>query len=88
MTNQNDLEEHLLVDLHELLIPLLDIRGLLAGIGLLVGRLDGVVAVVLAPLDDLLQDSLVHLYYEDLAGVLQDERLVLVRTYVHYGNGL
>lgn len=29
---QNNLEQHLLVNLHELLIPLLDLGGLLAGV--------------------------------------------------------
>lgn len=61
-TYENDLEEHLLVDLHKLLVPLLDLGGLLvAGVGLVILGLGGVVAVVLAPLDDLSENSLVHL---------------------------
>lgn len=58
---QNNLEQHLLVNLHELLVPLLDLGGLLAGIGLLILGGRGVVAVVLAPLNDLAEDCLVHL---------------------------
>jgi hypothetical protein len=33
---EDDLEEHLLVDLHELLVPLFNVRGLLAGVGVIV----------------------------------------------------
>lgn len=62
---EDDLEQHLLVDLHELLVPLLDVGGLLATVGVVVGRCWWVALVVLAPLDDLLQDALV-----DLDGVL------------------
>lgn len=61
ITYKDDLEEHLLVHLHELLVPLLDISCLLAGIGLVVGGSDGVVAVVLAPLNNLSQDCFVDL---------------------------
>ena len=50
---KDDLEEHLLVHLHELLIPLFDLGRLLAGVRLVVVGGGGVVAVVLAPLDDL-----------------------------------
>lgn len=60
-TYKNDLEEHLLINLHELLVPLLDVGGLLAGVGLVILCLDGIVAVVLAPLDDLSHDGLVDL---------------------------
>lgn len=31
-TYQNDLKQHLLIDLHELLIPLIDVGGLAAGV--------------------------------------------------------
>lgn len=58
---KDNLKQHLLVDLHELLIPLLDIRGLLARVRLLIGGLDGIVAVMIAPLDDLLENGLVNL---------------------------
>lgn len=50
-----------MVDLHELLVPLLNVCSLLAGIGLVVLGLRGIVAVVLAPLDDFAEDSFVYL---------------------------
>lgn len=58
---QNDLEKHFLVDLHELLVPLLDVCGLLAVLALLFVAGEGVVAVVLTVLDDLAKNSLVDL---------------------------
>jgi hypothetical protein len=61
MTYENDLEEHLLVDLHELLVPLLDIGGLLAGIGVIVSGGWWVILVVFTPLDDLLEDLVIDL---------------------------
>lgn len=60
-TYEDNLKEHLLVDLHELLVPLVDVGSLSAGIGLVILSLGRVVAVVLAPLDDLAEDSLVDL---------------------------
>jgi len=54
---EDDLEEHLLVNLHELHIPLLDVVGALAGVVGLLRDLDRVVAVVLAVLDDLSEDG-------------------------------
>lgn len=60
-TYKNDLEEHFLVHLHELLVPLLNVGGLLAGVGLVVLGLGGVVSVVLTPLDDLSKNGLVNL---------------------------
>jgi hypothetical protein len=59
-TYEDDLEEHLLVDLHELLIPLIDIRSLAAVVIVVTGG-GGIVLVVLTPFNDLLQDGLVHL---------------------------
>jgi hypothetical protein len=58
MTYKDDLEEHLLVDLHELLVPLLNVGGLLAGIGVVILGRRGVVLVLGAPLEDLLKDVL------------------------------
>jgi len=58
---EDDLEEHFLVDLHELLVPLLDIGGLLAAIGIIILGGGGVVLVMLAPLDDLLEDLLIDI---------------------------
>lgn len=58
MTYKDDLKEHLLVDLHELLVPLLNVGRLLAGLGVLVLLRGRVLLVVVAPLDDLAQDRL------------------------------
>lgn len=60
-TYKNDLEQHLLVNLHELLVPLLDIGGLLAGVGVIIGGGRRVELVMVAPLDNLLEDGLVDL---------------------------
>lgn len=53
---QDDLKEHLLVNLHKLLIPLLDICGLFAGVGIIVNGGRWIILVVLAPFNDLLKD--------------------------------
>jgi len=58
---KDDLKEHLLVDLHELLVPLIDIGGFLAGVRIIVGRRRRVGAMMVAPVDDLAQNSLVDL---------------------------
>jgi hypothetical protein len=58
-THEDNLEEHLLVDLHELLVPLVDVGRLLPVIIVVVGRLGRVVAVVLAPFDHLAQHRVV-----------------------------
>jgi hypothetical protein len=50
-----------LVDLHELLVPLLDIGRLLTGVGVIVGSGLGIVLVMFAPLDNLLEDGLIDL---------------------------
>lgn len=55
---EDDLEQHLLVDLHELLVPLLNVGGLLAGIGVVVLGWGGVVLVLGAPLEHLLKNVL------------------------------
>lgn len=54
MTYQDDLEQHFLVNLHELLVPLVDIGGLLARIGVIIGGSRRVITVVSAPLNNLL----------------------------------
>lgn len=66
-TYQDNLEQHLLVDLHEFLIPLLDIGRLAAVIVIVTGG-GGVVLVVLAPFDDLAEDGLVDLRGISLSG--------------------
>lgn len=60
-TYKNNLKEHFLIHLHELLVPLLDISRLLAGIRLVIGSSNGIVTVVLAPLDHLSQDCFIDL---------------------------
>jgi hypothetical protein len=60
-TYEDDFEKHLLVDLHELLVPLVDVGSLATGVVVLITSAWGVVLVVFAPLDDLLQDRLVDL---------------------------
>lgn len=57
-TYEDDLEEHLLVHLHKLLIPLLYFCRFLASVRLVIVSGGGVVAVVLAPLDDLAENGL------------------------------
>lgn len=59
-TYEDNFEQHLLVNLHELLIPFFDIASL-ATVVILVSGGGGVVLVVLAPLDNLAEDSLVNL---------------------------
>jgi len=59
--SKDDLEEHFLVDLHELLVPLLDVGSLLAGVGVIISGRWGIVLVMFAPLNDLLQDRLVDI---------------------------
>jgi len=58
-THENDLKKHLLVDLHEFLVPLVDVCCLLPAITLFLCRLDGVTTVLLAPLYDLAQHRIV-----------------------------
>jgi len=55
---EDDLEQHLLIDLHELLVPVLNVRRLLARVGIVVLGRGGVVLVVRAPLENLPEDSL------------------------------
>ena len=58
---KNNLKQHLLINLHELLVPFLDIGSLLAGIGVVIDGGWGIVLVVLAPFDDLLENGFVDL---------------------------
>lgn len=81
MTYQDDLEKHLLVNLHEFLIPLVDVGGLAAGVVIVTGA--GRVALVVgAPFDHLAQNCLVDLhhgnqYYRNRRGIWK----------THVGNG-
>ena len=61
MAYQNDFKKHLLIDLHELLVPLLNISCLLTGVGIVVigGRRVG--SMVGAPFNDFVQYSFVDL---------------------------
>lgn len=52
-TNQDNFEKHLLVNLHEFLIPLVNLRSLTAVIFVVAGA-RGVISVVGTPLDDFL----------------------------------
>lgn len=60
-TYQDDLEQHLLVNLHELLIPLIDVGSLLSGVGIIVGGRRGIGTMVGAPFNDLIQNCLIDL---------------------------
>jgi hypothetical protein len=60
-TYEDDLEEHLLVDLHELLVPLINVGRLLTRVRVVVLGGWGVVLVVVAPLENLLHDGLIDL---------------------------
>lgn len=57
-TYQNNLKQHLLVNLHELLVPLVNLCGAAAVVVVLASAL-GIVLVVSAPFNDLLQDGFV-----------------------------
>ncbi len=93
---EDDLKEHLLVDLHELLVPVLDIGRLLSRVGVVVLRRSGVVLVVLAPLKDLAENSLGDLSRSQSAASSKAGADARVKwwivgsamTYVHDGNGL
>src|SRR5690242_3686597 len=60
-TYEDDLKEHLLVDLHELLVPLVDVGRLLTRVRVVVLGGGRVVAVVVAPLENLFHNGLVDL---------------------------
>jgi len=60
VTYQDHLKEHLLINLHELLVPLINISGL-ATVVIVVPGGGGVVLVVIAPLNNFLEDGLVDL---------------------------
>lgn len=83
--HQNNLEQHLLVHLHELLVPLVDIGGLTAVV-IVVGGAGGIALVVLAPLNNFLEDRFVdlrQLAWEHVTPPPQQRE-----TYIGDGNGL
>lgn len=59
--HKDDLEQHLLVHLHELLVPLINICGLLSRVGVVIVGRCRVSAMVGAPLNDLVEHSLIDL---------------------------
>src|SRR5690606_41514593 len=61
LTYKDDLKQHLLVDLHVLLVPLVDIGILLAGIIVIVRSWCGIALVMVTPLNDLAENSLIDL---------------------------
>jgi hypothetical protein len=61
MTHKDNLEEHLLVHLHELLVPLIDVGGLLTRIGIVIAGRNGVGLMMVAPFNDLAKNSIVDL---------------------------
>ena len=67
-TYEDNLKQHLLVDLHKLLIPLLNIGCLLAGVGVIIGWGWRVVLVMFAPFNDLFEDGLIDLWHNVLDG--------------------
>jgi hypothetical protein len=85
-----------LIDLHELLIPVLDVGRLLARVGVVVLGWSGVVLVVFAPLEDLAEDGLADLEEGEEGGVSDVRRVREVgvgwneceETYIHDGNWL
>jgi len=62
-TYQDDLEEHFLIDLHKLLVPIINVGGLLAGVGIVIVDGNGVILVPGAPFNDLLEDLIVDLKF-------------------------
>jgi len=61
-TYNNDLKEHLLVNLHELAVPLFDIGGLTVGVVAIVVGGDRIILVMLAPLEDLAKNRIINLW--------------------------
>lgn len=85
---EDDLKEHLLVDLHELLVPVLDVGSLLARVGIIVLGWGGVVLVVGAPLEDLAKDRLGDLQVKVSITCETSRGLEWGATHVHDGDGL
>jgi hypothetical protein len=66
LTHKDDLKQHLLIDLHELLIPLVDIGGFLAHIVVVIVGGWRIGLVIGAPLDDFLEDGFVDLFVNQI----------------------
>lgn len=83
---EDDLKQHLLVHLHELLIPVINVRRLLARIGIVLLRGDWVVLVVLAPLENLAEDGLGDLPMMSASLLRQSVQSGIV-AHIHDRNG-
>jgi len=59
--SEDNFEEHFLVDSHEFLVPILDVGRLLARIGLVIGSSRRIGLVMLAPLENLLEDGFIDI---------------------------
>ena len=57
-THEDDLKEHFLVDLHEFLVPLLNVCGALAAVRILLSGGGRVFLVVVAPFEDFAENGL------------------------------
>jgi hypothetical protein len=58
---KDDFKKHFLIDLHEFLVPLINICSFLTGVRVIFVCLRRVSAVMFTPLEDLLEDGLVDL---------------------------
>lgn len=67
-TYKDDLKEHFLINLHKLLVPFLDIGRLFTTVGVVILGSGRVVLVMLAPLDNFLEDLLIDLRRNVLVG--------------------
>ena len=84
-TYQDDLEQHFLVHLHKLLVPLFNVGSFLARIGIIIVCRRGITLVVNTPLDYFIEDCFVDLQCHVSLPWRLDEGL---RTCVGNGNGL
>jgi len=72
---EDDFEKHFLVNLHELLVPLLDISCLLARVGVIVGGRGGIALVMFTPFNNLSEDGLIDVGDRDICGQVLAEIL-------------
>jgi len=87
---KNYFEQHFLVNLHELLIPFVDIGRLLPAIGVIVGLSRGITLVMLAPLDNLLQNVFIDVrnryslsYFTNILKHVLDQNGTLSHGFLH-----